>query len=266
MVQLYQANPKDIDKAIAAVKKVIELDRQNVSYAVAAANLYYRKYSTSKNENDFQKAIDIANEALGFPDSLDISGPRARINFINRYALHTFLAECFVGRATDTPDGQPEKSRWIEKSESEIHQIKQLLGSAENPYVVMWQGRLLLAKGQVNEAIVQMNKAYEILTASGQTEGDTQLGRLSYELARVLQNSPETGAVIRFYTTAVKNGLQYSKPEMLLDFASILVLMKDWKSTLEAVDYFETNFAKNEKSTIFRIGAYIGLTNFRRMT
>ncbi len=264
MVQLYQLNPRDIDKAIAVVKKAIELDRRNVSYAITAANLYYRRYSINKNEDDFQKVIDTANEALTFPDSLDIPGPKARISFINRYTLHTFLADCFVERAIDTPAGQPEKSKWIESAENETHQIGQLLGSAENPYVIMWQGRLLQAKGQINDAIVQMNTAYETLTASGRTEGDTQLGRLSYELARVLRNSSEVGAVIRFYSTAVRNRFYYSKPEMLLDFATVLAIVKDWQSVLEAVNFFETNFPKNERSTFLRIGAYIGASMFEQ--
>jgi tetratricopeptide (TPR) repeat protein len=264
MVQLYQVNPKDIDKAIAAVKKAIELDRQNVSYAVTAANLYYRKYSIYRNEDDFQKAIDIANEALSFPDSLDIPGPRARVSFINRYALHTFLADCFVERAVDTPDGQPEKSKLIESAENETYQISQLLGSAENPYVIMWRGRLLFAKGQINDAIVQMNTAYELLTASGQAQGDVQLGRLSYELARALRDSTEIGAVIQFYSTAIQNRLYYTNPEVLLGFASVLAVVRDWQHVLDAVDFFETNFPKNERSTILRLGAYIGTNKFEK--
>ncbi|MCX5632486.1 MAG: tetratricopeptide repeat protein [Phycisphaerae bacterium] len=264
MVQLYQTTPKDIDKAVAAVKKAIEFDKQNVSYAVAAANLYYRKFAIDGNEDDFQKAIDIAKEALSFPDSLDTPGPKARVNFINRYALRTFLADCFVEKAVDAPDGQPEKSKWIQDAESEIYQIDQLLGSAENPYVIMWQGRLLFAKGQVNDAIAKMNTAYEILTASGQAQGDFQLGKLSYALARALRNSPEAGAIIQFYSTAVRNGLYYSKPEMLLDFASVLMATKDWRGVLDATNFYETNFGKNEKSNILRINAYIGAGMFEQ--
>jgi len=264
MVQLYQTNPKDVDKAIAAVEKAIELDKQNVNYAATAADLYYRRYSINRNEDDFKKAIDIANEALSLPDSLDIPGPRARISFINRYALHTFLANCFIERVIDAPAGLPEKSKWIEKTENETYQISQLLGSADNPYMIMWQGRLLLAKGQINDAIVKMNKAYEILTASGQAQRDAQLGRLSYELATVLRNSTEVGAVIQFYSTAVKNGLYQVKPEMLLDFATVLAVMKDWQHVLEGVDAFENNFSKNERSTVLRIGAYIGSDMFEK--
>ena len=264
MTQLYQMSPKDIDKAIATVEKAMGLDRQNVSYALTAANLYYRRYSVSKSEDDFKKAIDIANEALGFPDSLDLPGPKARISFINRYMLHTFLADCFVEKAIDAPVGQPEKSKWIESAENETRQINQMLGSAENPYVIMWQGRLLLARGQENDAIVKMNAAYEALTASGQAQEDPQLGRLSYELATVLSDSPEEGAVFQFYSTAIKNKLYYTKPEILLDFASVAALVNDWQSVLGAMDYFETNFSKNERSINLRIRAYVGTGMFEK--
>ena len=264
LVQLYQRDPKDMEKAIAAIQKARELDKQNVFYAMTAANLYYRRYSIHKNEDDFQKAMDITTEALTFPDSLDIPGPRARISFLNRYTLHTFLANCFVERAIETPDGQAEKSKWLESLEKEIHEINQLLGNVENPYMIMWQGRLLLAQGQTNEAIVQMNTAYEILTASGQAQADIQLGRLSYELARVFQNTSEKGAVVQFYSTAIKNGLHFVKPEIVLDFAAVLIQLQRWSQTIEAVDFFENNFTKNEKSTILRIGAYIGANMFEQ--
>ncbi len=264
LVRLYQTSPKDSDKAIAVAEKARELDRQNVSYAITAANLYYRRYSIHRNEDDFHKTIDIAKEALSFPDSLDITGPRARINFINRYALHSFLANCFVGKATETPADHPEKSKWLESAEKEIYEIDQLLGSADDAHAIMWRGRLLLAQGKTNEAIVQMNTAYEMLTASGQKQGDIYLGELSYELAKVLRNSAETGAVIQFYSTAIENGLHYSKPEVLLDFALALMRVKNWSHILKAIDFFETNLTENEKSTIIRIGAYIGTNMFEQ--
>ena len=263
LVQLYQ-DPKDTEKAIAAIQKARELDKQNVSYAMTAANLYYRRYSIHKNEDDFQKAMDITTEALTYPDSLDIPGPRARINFLNRYALHTFLANCFVERATETPDGQAEKSKWLESLDKEIHEINQLLGNAENPYMIMWRGRQLLAQGRTNEAIVQVNAAYEILTASGEVRADTQLGRLSYELAKIFQNTSEKGAVVQFYSTAIKNGLHFIKPEIVLDFATVLIQLQRWPQAIEAVDFFENNFTQNEESAIIRISAYIGGNMFEQ--
>ncbi|MGA2915127.1 MAG: tetratricopeptide repeat protein [Sedimentisphaerales bacterium] len=264
LTQLYQTNWKDTDKAIQCINKATELDKQNVTYAIKAAELYYRRYSINKNEDDFQKGVDIARNALNYPDSLDIPGPRARINFVNRYLLHTFLADCFIERAIDATDAQPEKAKWIETAENEVYQISQLMASAENPYVMMWRGRLLLAKGQINDAVIKMNAAYEILTASGQAQRDIQLGKLSYELAGIFRNSSETGAVVQFYSTAVTNGLYFAKPEMLLDFASVLIFIKEWQSAIGAINTYEKLLPKNERSAILRTSAYIGANMFEQ--
>ncbi|MBN1787650.1 MAG: tetratricopeptide repeat protein [Sedimentisphaerales bacterium] len=262
LVQLYQVSPKDTDKAIAAIERARELDKQDVSYAVSAASLYYRRYSIYKNEDDFRKGIEIAKEALTYPDSLDIPGPNDRKSFINRYVLHTFLINCFIEKAIKTSENDPEKAKWLESAEKELYELDQLLGSAENAYAIMWRGRLLLAQGQTDEAIVQMNTAYEMLTAASRKQGEVYLGELSYELAKALHNSPETGAVIKFYSTAIQNGLHYSKPEVLLDFASALMITKNWSHILESVDFYEKNFTVNNKSRILRIGACIGTSMF----
>jgi tetratricopeptide (TPR) repeat protein len=260
LAQLYQRSPKDIDKAIASIEKSIQFDKQNVTYALTAATLYYRKYIVNKDQQDFQKAIDIAVEALSCPESLDVPGPKARISFINRYSLHTFLAGCYLDMATEPAGGQTKTSNWQELGEKEVYQIDQLLGSAENPYAVMWQGRILLAKGQKDEAIVQMYAAYQKLTAAGsaQTQGDAQLGILAYELAKIYQNTTETGATVQFYSTALKNGVHYSRPEILLNFATALIRVQDWQHSLEALDFFDKNFGGNNQSRDLRISAYLG--------
>ncbi|MDD5010768.1 MAG: tetratricopeptide repeat protein [Phycisphaerae bacterium] len=258
LVQLYQKNPKDIEKTIDAEEKARKLEKQNVSYAITAANLYYRKYLMEKDLQYFQKAIDIATDALSYPDSLDVPGPRARIGFINRYSLHTFLANSYLDRAAESSADAAKNAQWLELAEKEVHQIDQLLGSAENPYAIMWQGRIKLAKGQKNEAISQMYTAYQQLTAAGQTENDLQLGLLAYELAKALGNTSETGAVMQFYITALRNSMHFSKPEMILEFASVLIRMQEWKPSLEAIDYFEQNFGQTVRSRDLRISAYIG--------
>jgi len=258
LTQLYQKNPKDLDKAIASIEKSRQLDNQNVTYALNAAGLYYRKYLLSKDPQNFQKAIDIAAEALSYPDSLDVPGPKARISFINRYSLHTFLANSYLERATEPIEKQAGTSNWLELAEKEVYQIDQLLGSAENPYAVMWQGRILLAKGQKNKAIVQMYAAYQKITAAGLVKDDLQLGILAYDLAMSLKDTPEIGAVIQFYATASGNGMYYNKPEMLLDFASVLMRVQDWQSSLKTIDYFEKNFAETNRSRDLRISCYLG--------
>jgi tetratricopeptide (TPR) repeat protein len=238
----------------------MQFDKQNVTYTLTAANLYYRKYMINKDQQNFQKAINIAVEALSYPESLDVPGPKARTSFINRYSLHTFLADCYLDRATELTGEQTKTSNWQELAEKEVYQIDQLLGSAENPYAVMWQGRILLAKRQKDEAIVQMYAAYQKLTAAGsaQTQGDAQLGILAYELAKIYANTTETGAVVQFYSTALKNGAHYSRPEILLNFASALIRVQDWQHSLEALDFFDKNFGENNQSRDLRISNYLG--------
>ena len=257
IVQLYQKNPKDMDKAIVAAEKSRELDKENVFYAITAANLYYRKYLLNQDLHYFQKAIDVATEALSYPDSLDVPGPRARISFINRYSLHTFLANSYLDRVAESAIDQAKTTQWLEFAEKQVYQIDQLLGSAENPYAIMWRGRIQLAKGQKNEAIAQMYAAYQQLTAAGRTENDLQLGILAYELAKALEDTSETGAVIQFYWTAMRNGMYANKPGMLLELASALTRVQEGKSSLELVDFFEQNFGQTVKSRELRINNYL---------
>ena len=258
VVQLYSKDPKTMEKAIAAAEKAKQLDSNNVNYSLTLADLYYRRYSISRSEADFQKAMAIATAALSLPDSLDVKGPNARISFINRYSLHTFLANCSIEKAIASAGDTAEKTKWLEKAEQEVYELDQLLGSAENPYAIMWHGRLLLAEGKTSEAIIQMVAAYDALTASGGTQADIQLGRLSCDLAKVFENSSETGAVIKYYSTAFRSGVHLIKPEILLDFAAVLMRAQDWKNAIDSIDFFEKNFTANDKSRTLRVGSYIG--------
>ncbi|MDD5134460.1 MAG: hypothetical protein PHP01_03495, partial [Phycisphaerae bacterium] len=262
ITKLYSKDVKSVDKAIASAEKARELDNQNVSYALTLADLRYRKYVLLNNEDDFQKAIDIATEALGFPDSLDIPGPRARISFINRYSLHNFLANCFVEKALGLSEGNLDKAKWLQRAEQEVYEINQLLGSAENPYAIMWRGRLLLAEGKINEAVVHLNTAYDALTAAAQTQVDMQIGRLSYDLARIFQNSSEVGAAVKYYSTAFKNGIYYLKPESVLNFAAVLLRVQDWNNSIDLINVYDKNFSENDRSRIIRITAYISANMF----
>lgn len=256
LVQLYFKNPKDSEKAIASIEKAIQLDKQNVTYSLTAASLYYRKYLIDQDPQNFQKAINLATQALTYPDSLDIPGPKARISMINRFSLRTFLANSYLDKAASD---QTKTVDWQELAEKEVYQINQILGSAENPYAIMWQGRILLAKGQKNEAVRLMYDAYQKLTTASQAQqSDPQVAILSYELARAFSDTPETGAVGMFYLNAYKHRMYETKPQMLLDFASSLMRMRDWKHAIELIDSYEQTFGENNTSLHLRISAYIG--------
>ena len=68
---------KNFDKAIAQIDKAIELDKENVGYAITAAGLYYRKFSIYGEKAALHKAIQIAQEALQLPDAQETKGPQA---------------------------------------------------------------------------------------------------------------------------------------------------------------------------------------------
>ncbi len=258
LAQVYVRNPKEIDKAVAAVEKACELDKQNVAYAITSATLYYRKYLVDKKPEYYQKAVDVATQALTHPDSLDIPGPKQRTSMINRYSLHSFLANCYLDQTMIGSDAQ--KADNLTLAEKEVHELNQILGTAENPYAIMWQGRILLAKGQKNEGVKLLYDAFQKLTTGEQAQqgSDPQVGVLSYELAKAFEGSPETGAVGLFYLNAYKNRMYENKPQMLLDFASSLMRIRDWKNATELIDSYDQYFGENDASRQLRISAYIG--------
>jgi len=257
LAQIYVRNPKEADKALAALEKACSLDAQNVVYAITSATLHYRKYLADKNPADYQKAVDIATQALSYPDSLDVPGPKQRTSMLNRYSLNSFLANCYLDQATAD---ETKKAENLELAEKTVHQLNQILGTAENPYAIMWQGRILLAKGQKNEALKLLYDAFQKLTTGEQAQqgNDPQVGVLSYELAKAFENSSETGAVGLFYLNAYKNRMYENKPQMLLDFASALMRIRDWPHALELIESYEQYFGENDTSRQLRISAYIG--------
>jgi len=258
LCQVYVRNLKEVDKAIAAIEKASQLEKENVAYAITNATLYYRKYLIGGDTVNFDKAVGIATEALKFPDSLDIPGPKQRTSVINRYSLHSFLANCYLDKAVNLEESK--KTEYVELADKEIHALNQILGTVENPYAIMWQGRLQYAKGQKNEAIKLMYDAFQKLTTGDQAQksADPQIGMLAYELAKAFEGGPETGAVGMFYLNAYKNGMFESKPQMLLDFASSLMRMRDWPNSLNLIDIYEKLVGETNMSRQLRISAYIG--------
>ncbi len=87
---------KKFDQAIGAIEKAMELDRENVNYAIKAVDLHYRKFSIYKDKTEFDKAVEIANNALEFPDAQDTPGPRYWANKTSRASLYVLLATAYI--------------------------------------------------------------------------------------------------------------------------------------------------------------------------
>ena len=253
--------PKSLDKAIDAIEKAIELDQENVNYIRAAANLYYRKFFIYGQKQLLYKAIETSQHALTLPDAQDNPGPQIMINRANRVSLFSFLADCYIEQVLEPCEvrTEAETKQWLARAEQAVHEIEQLVGSGEDPQVIRWQGMLELARGNRPLAIRKLYAAYEQLTAAG--------GRnviLSYTLAKLFENTAELGAAREFFTSALSRpgGIDERKPDALLDYADVLLKLRNYRTVFNVVNFFENNYWPNKRSQILRMKALISARQF----
>ncbi len=252
---------KSFDNAIEAATKAIELDRENVNYVLAAANLYYHKYSIYGQKPSLIKAVEVAKNALALPDAQESKGPWRWANRIKRNSLYIFLANCYIEQLLEINDPQsPVAKDLLADAEQAVYQIEQLAGSGENPQVVKWRGMLELAKGNVAVAVRNLYEVYEENKASRPPpDRDAQL---SYTLAKAFRNTSEIGAVAEFLTTALNAGLGSVKPEVYLDYVEILLRFRLFSAAVPNIKVYEENFAPSERSRMLRISTYIAAAQF----
>ncbi len=262
---------KNLDKSIEAFEKAIELDKENVVYAINAVNLHYRKFSIYGQNPELYKAIEVASKALTLPNAQEIGGPRQMANRNNRVLLYIFLANCYIEQVLEPCEqrSESESGEWLTKAEQAVHEIEQFYGSGEEPQVVKWQGMLELAKFQLgkgdrNTAIKKLYGAYEQLKASGRRDA-----RLSYTLAKFFENTVELGAAREFFISAlsipnrnVVDKIDETKPEALLDFAEVLLKLRDYDGALNIISFFENEYWTNQRSWMLRIKLYIATNQF----
>ena len=259
LAEFYRLYPENLDKAINAAERAMELDERDVYYAIHVVDLYYRKFSIYGPKTYLYKAIEIARNALTLPDAQEVTGPQQRVNSLNRIKLHTFLANCYIEQILEPCEirTESENQEWIEYAEGAVHEIEQFFGSGENLEVVKWQGMLELARakfgrGDKNVAIRRLYAIYEQLKASEDRDA-----RLSYTLAKLFENTSEIGAAAEFFTSALNAGITRTKPEVYLDRAGILLKLGMWTAAMSDISMFEKAFGPSERSRALRIKAHI---------
>jgi tetratricopeptide (TPR) repeat protein len=258
----------NLDKAIEAAEKAIQLDEKNVAYAIHAANLYYRSYSIYGRKQQFDKAIEIANKALVLPDAQDKPGPRQRANINNRFLLYALLANCYTDQILE-PSGQEtaqETQNCLTGAENAVHEIEQIFGSAEEPLVVKWKGMLELVKGNKQQAIRDLYDAYEQLRAVKPPEPpwprDPEFAQLAYTLAKIFKETSEIGAVNEFLRSALYSGIGDIKPESRLDYVDVIIEYGMWSDAIQNINAFEEYVGSSRRSQDLRVRAYIGSQQF----
>jgi len=258
----------NLDKAIEAAEKAIELDKENVAYAVLAANLYYRSYCYYGQKSQIDKAIEIASRALLLPDAQETPGPRQRANINNKFILYAFLANCYTDQILE-PSGQAtaeEIQTWLDGAERAVHEIEQIFSSGQEPLVVKWKGMLELVKGNEQKAVVQLYDAYEQLKAIKPPElpwpRDPEFAQLSYTLAKIFEGTSEIGAVNEFLISAIYSGIGQIKPESRLDYVDVVIKFGRWSDAIQNINVFEEYVGPNQRSQDLHIRAYIGAQQF----
>ncbi len=261
----YQTKITDTEKAIEAAKKAVQLDPENVEYAGSLARLYYRQYCFAKQKNAAKSAIEIAKNALTLPAAQDTKGPRQWESRLYRHTLYNIIALSYLNQILN-PDiviSEEEKQEYITKVEKTIHEIQQILGSEENPYSIMWDGLLALAKEDTVTATRKMYTAYEQLVVIRNTRTrNLELAELSYRLALIFKDSVETGAYLQFLTSSIRSGMILLRPEVLLDFADIILDLGNPTHAVTLVNNFEESLNPTQRSKLLRIHAYINARAF----
>jgi len=258
----------NLDKAIEAAEKAIQLDEKNVAYALQTANLHYRSYSVYGRKPQIDKAIEIANTALTSPDAQNTPGPRQRVNINNKFLLCALLANCYTDQILEPSGHETEQDIqvWLTGAEQAVHEIEQIFGSGEEPLVVKWKGMLELARGDKHAAVVQLYEAYEQLKAVKPPElpwpNDLEFAQLSYTLAKIFMDTSEIGAVNEFLISALYSGIGQIKPESRLDYVDVVIKYGRWSDAIQNINAFEEYIGSNQRSRDLRIKAYIGAKQF----
>jgi len=266
--QFYRIHIENLDRAIEAVQKAAELDKENVSYAIYLANLLYSKFAIYGQTQDLYEAIEVAKNALTWPDAQEETGPRQGANLNNRISLCIFLAGCYIEQIIEPSEERTEvqKQQWLTNAEQAVHEIEQLLGSGEDVRVGKWRGMLQLAKGNQSDAVNKLYAAYEELKALRPSQPpwptDIRFAQLSYTLANLFKNTAETGVVAEFLISALYSGITWVKPEARLDYVEVLLKLDYWTRAIDNLNIYDQYFKANARSQTLRINALLGAGQF----
>jgi tetratricopeptide (TPR) repeat protein len=264
----YQYDLENFDKAIEATQKAAELDKEHATYVTHLANLLYRKFSIYGQTQDLYKAIEVAKNALTLPGAQVEIGPRQRTNLMNRASLYIFLANCYIEQILEPCEKRTEaqKQQWLINAEQAVHEIEQLFGSGEELQVVKWRGMLELAKGNQNTTVRKLYSVYEQLKALRPPRPpwprDPQFAQLCYTLAKIFNNTAETGAVAEFLASALRSGIEWTKPEARLDYVEVLLKLNIWTVAADNINVYEKNYGPSARSQTLRINALLSAGQF----
>ncbi len=254
---------EELTRAAAAMRQAVAMNPENIHYILRLVSLLHRLGSIQKDPALIEEALQIAENALLLPDAREQSGPRESYARNNQYALHSFIAQVYMesileGRRAGRPldEFQPQ----MERVKAAVNRMTQLVGTAENPTIQKWQGLLALAEGQQEKAIRQLYKVYEQLKAFDSPNELSQIDSyLCYVLAREMADQNVFGMRKEFLEKALfnRNSVASWKPEILIDYAKILMTSRNYPQALAMIHSYETSCGSTPETEYLRLQAYI---------
>lgn len=252
-----------LGKAIEAAHKATALEPSRVDFALALAELYYRRAVLLGQAADADTARSTAQGALGLPGARETAGPRAYVHKANRYGICVFLAQCAVDQvlAADPSQAEQVAAQWLPVAEEAVQQVRQIVGSGDAPEVVRWNSLLDLAKGDVDRAVGPIWAGYEKAKASSPSRRPDPW--VAYVLGRVFMDSAEQGQALRCLADALRGGVGFNRPSAILDYLELLGRMDMWthvtsKANAYNLDVYERQFGPGPRSRALRIRTLIG--------
>ncbi len=251
--------PKSVDRAVSHAEEAVKLEPASITYTMNVSNIYYRRYCLQGDAADLRRCIEAAERALQLPEAQLQEGPLRWPSRQYRIAISEILARCHLGELLDRGDrlSAAEKKTLLTKAETAVREIEQIILTAQEPRVMKWQGLIALAEGDQDTAVRKMYAAYEQWKMA-----DMRDSLLSYTLAQIFKDSPETGAVQEFLTVALNSGITWTKVDATLDYAEVLLKLRAWNYALAALNEFDNFFGSSSRSRLLRARAYIGAFQF----
>ncbi|MBN1125984.1 MAG: tetratricopeptide repeat protein [Sedimentisphaerales bacterium] len=245
-----------LNEAIEASEKAVLLKPLDVHLAIHTAQLFYRSRSINNKPNDLQRALDLVSKALHYPDAKETAGPRQTANLNNRYYLYSLQAQWYVDLALKA-ESETQKQEYISKFKEAKHQIEQIHMSAEdNPVVGKWRGMLALIEGDRVEAMKQLYKTHQQLSAIDKTDSF-----LAYILSGLCKDQDRLGVYVELLHAAIfsnpATSMAQIEPEILLDYAKARLDIRQPKIALNVIREYDRLYGQTPQSIALKAQIYI---------
>jgi len=255
-----KAPEAELNRAIEAIRQAIELEPQNVEYTVQMVRLLYRKGMAYNDAASVDDAIQLATDALSYPDTQDIPGPLANRNRSYRFALNTFLADACLRKAMEDPSDET----WVAGAESRIAEINSFAGSTSS-VAEKYEGLLALVKGERAKGIRLLYKMYERVKALDKPGEPSNVDPLvCVVLADAMKQENQLGLQREFLETAMRSNSPFmlQNPSLVLEYAEILGKLGGWAAVAQVASDYQDRYGANERSMQLLTEAAIGQGQF----